>query len=181
MIGIHHGGKAWCIVTPYHELCVAKSFESGSKSWITAILQMNWYHGAMVKAPRPTWYGCHIHNDHSLGVWDHSFVLDGQLDPLSSHTMKLSLKRYSRSDCININLCLDSQAQLQHFLVLVVTHIFNFSTSYHLCWPIVPSLCLSAMMAHCFFNDVDEICAWILDSQVHTWQDLISDTTHYNI
>ena len=34
---------------------------------------------------KPTWNGSHFHSIHIQGVWDHSYGVDGRMDPLSCH------------------------------------------------------------------------------------------------
>jgi hypothetical protein len=46
-------------------------------------LGYEWCHGALVAAPWPMWKGFHIHSKHIQGVWEYSYLVEGQRDPPS--------------------------------------------------------------------------------------------------
>ncbi len=54
-----------------------------SLSWVTAVLQM--MSRCIGWGPRPTWKGSHIVFNCMHGGWEHSYAVDGQMDPPSCH------------------------------------------------------------------------------------------------
>jgi hypothetical protein len=77
------GWEDGCNIMPLPPNLLAQNLGTWPTSWVTAGLQMMpWCIGW---GRRPTWNGSHIHSKHIQSGWEHSYDMDGQMDPPSSH------------------------------------------------------------------------------------------------